>query len=68
MEAAQLSESQMDREREIVAIRARLARLDIAKAELEASLSRLLATQEIEDRARLSKMRLSPMRRRLPQR
>jgi superfamily II DNA or RNA helicase len=39
----------MDREREIAAIRARLARLDIEKAELEVSLSRLLAPQEIED-------------------
>jgi hypothetical protein len=39
----------MDREREVAAIRARLARLDIEKAELEVSLTRLLATQEIED-------------------
>jgi hypothetical protein len=39
----------MDREREIAAIRARLARLDIEKAEFEASLTRLLAAQEIED-------------------
>jgi superfamily II DNA or RNA helicase len=39
----------MDREREVAAIRARLARLDIEKAELEVSLTQLLATQEIED-------------------
>jgi superfamily II DNA or RNA helicase len=38
----------MDREREVAAIRARLARLDIEKAELEASLGQLLATQEFE--------------------
>jgi superfamily II DNA or RNA helicase len=38
----------MDREREVAAIRARLARLDIEKAELEASLGQLLAIQEIE--------------------
>jgi hypothetical protein len=39
----------MDREREIAAIRARLVRLDIEKAELEVSLSRLLTPREIED-------------------
>jgi superfamily II DNA or RNA helicase len=39
----------MDREREIAAIRARLARLGIEKGELEASLTRLLAVPEIED-------------------
>jgi superfamily II DNA or RNA helicase len=38
----------MDREREIAAIRARLARLDIEKAELETSLTRLLAAREFE--------------------
>jgi superfamily II DNA or RNA helicase len=35
-----------DREREIAAIRARLARLDLEKAELEATLTRLIAAQE----------------------
>src|SRR5215470_18998420 len=39
----------MDREREIAAIRARLARLDIEKAELEVSINRLLATPDIEE-------------------
>lgn len=39
----------MDHEREIAAIRAHLARLDIEKAELEASLSRLIAPHETED-------------------
>ena len=39
----------MDRECEIAAIRARLARLDIEKAELEANLTQLLATQVIKD-------------------
>jgi hypothetical protein len=43
----------MDREREIAAIRARLARLDIEKAELEASLTRLLIVQEREDSPRV---------------
>jgi superfamily II DNA or RNA helicase len=38
-----------DREREIAAIRARLACLDVEKAELEASLTRLMAVQELKD-------------------
>jgi predicted nuclease with TOPRIM domain len=53
-----------DREREIAAIRARLACLDVEKAELEASLTRLTAVQELKDnpppiriRALLSRMR-----------
>jgi hypothetical protein len=38
-----------DRERQIAAIRARLACLDVEKAELEASLTRLMAVQELKD-------------------
>jgi superfamily II DNA or RNA helicase len=47
-ERSDLPRSQ-DREREIAAIRERLSRLDVEKAELEASLTRLLAAQEVED-------------------
>jgi superfamily II DNA or RNA helicase len=47
-ERSDLPESQ-DREHDIAAIRARLARLDAEKAELEASLAGLLAAQEVED-------------------
>jgi hypothetical protein len=47
-ERSDLPENQ-DREREIAAIRGRLARLDVEKAELEANLIRPLAAQEVED-------------------
>jgi hypothetical protein len=47
-ERSDLPESQ-DRELEIAAIRGRLARLDVEKAELEANLIRLLAAQEVND-------------------